>query len=113
MIYHKWSIVGFALWLRYALIVGHPTTSMTEIYANHLESPGTKAFTIDETRQMFAMFSRADVHSQLSFGDLLEGEVGQRHSSVALRVAKAVWPRRLIRTALKRFGLMIMIDAIK
>ena len=86
---------------------------MADIYAKHLESPGTKAYTLDETRQMFEQFSHADVRSQLSFGDLLEGEVGQRHRGAALRLAKSLWPRRLIRSRFDRFGLFVLIDATK
>ncbi len=43
MIYHKYSLVGYMLWLRYGLLTGRPFRSLSEIYANHLESPGTKA----------------------------------------------------------------------
>ena len=38
MIYHKWSLVGFMLWLRYALLRGKPLTSLAQIYSQYLES---------------------------------------------------------------------------
>ena len=38
MIYHRRSIVGFLLWLKYALLPGRPFRSLDDIYAHHLES---------------------------------------------------------------------------
>jgi SAM-dependent methyltransferase len=113
MIYHRWSIVGAMLWTRYALLRGHPLRSLDEIYANHLESPGTKAYSVADGQRLFARFERARVWSQVSFGDLLEGEVGQRHRGRALAMAKKVWPRRLIKHLLPRWGLILLIEAWK
>jgi SAM-dependent methyltransferase len=110
MIYHRWSISGYLLWLRYGLIRGY---GLTETYARFLESPGTKAYTVAEAAQMFSMFQRASARSQLSFGDLLQGAVGQRHDSSLLRLAKRVWPRRLITRLLPRHGLMLLVEATK
>ena len=42
MIYHKYSMVGFMLWARYALLGLKPWLSLSDIYARYLESPGTK-----------------------------------------------------------------------
>jgi SAM-dependent methyltransferase len=112
MIYHKWSLVGLMLWARYGLLRGRPL-DLDAIYAAHLESPGTKAYTVAQARAMFARFREANVRPQLSFGDLLEGAVGQRHQGPILRLAKAVWPRRFISRMLPRFGLLLLIDAVK
>lgn len=113
MIYHTRSLVGYMLWARYGLLAGKPGRSLADIYARHLESPGTKAFTVAQARQMFADFSQVDARSQLSFGDLLEGAVGQRHGGVVLTAAKRLWPRWLLRRVLSRHGLMLLIDAVK
>lgn len=48
MIYHKYSPVGYMLWLRYGVLQGRPFRSLSDIYCHHLESRGAKAFTIDE-----------------------------------------------------------------
>ena len=48
MIYHRRSVVGAMLWARYGLATGHPRRSLNEIYAHHLESPGTQAFTVED-----------------------------------------------------------------
>jgi SAM-dependent methyltransferase len=113
MIYHTYSLVGYMLWLRFALLAGRPTLSLADLYARHLESPGTKAYSIGEARAMFSAFRRTSAWSQLSFGDLLEGAVGQRHRGLVLSTAKALWPRWLLRRVLRRHGLMLLVEAVK
>jgi len=113
MIYHQWSLVGYMLWLRYALLAGRPWRSLRDVYAHHLESPGTKAYTLGEARAMLHGFRAVRVRSQLSFGDLLEGAVGQRHGGALLRAAKALWPRWLLKRVFARHGLMLLIEAQK
>jgi SAM-dependent methyltransferase len=113
MIYHKWSMVGFMLWLRYALFSGRPWRSLADIYANHLESPGTKAYSITEARQLFAQFSDVKISTPLGHGDLLESDVGQRHRGLALTLAQKLWPRWFIRRFLPRAGLGMLIEARK
>ena len=113
MIYHRYSVVGYLLWLRYALLAGHPGLTLSDVYATRLESPGTRAFSIDEARAMFAGCSRVDVRTQLSFGDLLEGAAGERHGSAMLQIARALWPRWLIRRAFARQGLLLLVEAVK
>lgn len=113
MIYHSRSIVGAILWTRYALLAGHPRRSMVDVYANHLESPGTKAFSVTQGRELAKDFAQVTVQSHLSFGDLLEGEVGQRHAGVALQLAKKFWPRAVIRRILPRSGLMLLVETQK
>lgn len=113
MIYHRHSLVGYMLWARYGLLRGQPGRDLTEIYAHHLESPGTKAYTLDEARQMLPPFSQVTVSSQLGFGDLLEGAVGQRHRGPILATAKRLYPRWLIRRTLAGHGLNLLIAASK
>jgi ubiquinone/menaquinone biosynthesis C-methylase UbiE len=113
MIYHSPSIVGWMLWARYGLMKLRPGRTMRDIYANHLESPGTKAFSVAEARKMFADFSKVEIVTALGPGDLLEGAVGQRHRGTVLSLAKAVWPRWFIRRALRHYGLGLMITAEK
>jgi len=113
MVYHKHSIVGYMLWLRYALLAGRPGRSLDDLYAHHLESPGTKAFTLDQVRGMFTAFTQVTARTQLSFGDLLQGAVGQRHGGILLRAAKATWPRWLIRRLFGAHGLMALVEAVK
>lgn len=113
MIYHKYSLTGYMLWIRYGLLSGRPFRSLYDIYFNHLESTGTKAYSIDEARVMLSQFAKVDTKVQLNFGDLLEGAVGQRHRGILLSVAKRLWPRKLLRVLFKNHGLMLLIEAQK
>ena len=113
MIYHKWSMIGLMLWLRYALLAGKPWRSLRSIYAAHLESPGTKAYSVAETKQLFAAFSEVHIKTVLTHGDLLESGVGQRHQGAALNFARKIWPRWLIRRFFPKAGLFMLIEARK
>jgi ubiquinone/menaquinone biosynthesis C-methylase UbiE len=112
MVYHRPSVVGLMLWARYALATGHPACSLTEVYARHLESPGTKGYTIAEARSLVAPFGAGQIRSAVSFGDLLLGEVGQQHAGLGLALAKQFWPRPFIRR-LPMLGLLLLIEAKK
>ncbi len=115
MVYHTWSVVGLMLWARYGLMAGRPLRTMAEIYHDHLESPGTKAYTVKQARRMMELagFSEVSVRVQLSHGDLLEGRVGARHEGRLLRLAKSLWPRPLVRLIGKNSGLYLLIEARK
>ncbi len=113
MVYNRYSVVGYVLWLRYALLAGHVDRSLDYIYHHYLESPGTKAYSIDQARLLLSSFSHANYRIQLSFGDLLQGAVGQRHTGVLLGIAKRCWPRWFIRRFCKNSGLYLMIEAVR
>ncbi len=113
MIYHKWSLVGLMLWLRYGLLAGKPFRSLNEIYGNYLESPGTKAYSRSEALELFDDFAYVDISTPLSHGDLLDSPVGQRHRGLLLQVANLIWPRWLIKSFFPRNGLFMMITAYK
>lgn len=113
MIYSKWSLVGMMLWVRYALLRLRPLTSLRTIYAEFLESPGTKAYTVAEARRLFREFCNVSVHTVLSHGDLLSSGAGQRHGGALLAIARRLWPRWLIARCLRTRGLFMMIDAHK
>jgi ubiquinone/menaquinone biosynthesis C-methylase UbiE len=113
MIYHKHSLVGYMLWVRYALLAGRPLRSLGDIYSHHLESPGTKAYTVDEARRLFHRFSDVKISTVLTHGDLLESDAGQRHRGWLLSIAKRLWPRALLRSLLPGHGLFMLIDAKK
>ena len=113
MIYHKWSMVGCMLWVRYALLGLRPWLSLTDIYAHYLESPGTKAYSVAEARRLFSAFSEVQIRTVLTHGDLLESGAGQRHQGPVLAFARTIWPRRIIRQFLPNQGLFMLIDARK
>ncbi len=113
MMYNKFSIVGFMLWMRYALLLGRPWRSIAYIYANYLESPGTKAFTKSEVKKIFKDFSQISIKTVLTHGDLLASDVGQRHRGVLLFIAKKILPRRFINKYFQSAGLFMLIEAVK
>ena len=113
MIYHRYSLTGYMLWLRYGLLAGKPLTSLDKIYSKYLESPGTKAYTVSDTEKMFSNYKNVNIKVQLSFGDLLEGAVGQRHEGFLLNIAKKLWPRAILKKLMKGHGLLLLIEATK
>ena len=115
MIYHTWSLVGLMLWARYGLLAGRPFRSLANIYAQHLESPGTKAYSPAAAVEMLkaAGFRVASARVQLSHGDLLDGNVGARHQGPLLRLAKRLWPRTLLRIVAANCGLYLLLEARK
>ncbi|HEY2918584.1 MAG TPA: class I SAM-dependent methyltransferase [Candidatus Binatia bacterium] len=113
MIYHKYSFVGFMLWIRYALVRLKPMMPLNQIYSQYLESPGTKAYSISEARELFRAFTTVDAEVVLTHGDLLSSAVGQRHRGLFLTLARLIWPRWLIRTFFKKYGLFMLITATK
>jgi SAM-dependent methyltransferase len=56
MLYSRRSWVALGTWLRYGLAVGRPWQSFSTALANHMESPGTKAYTQGELDLLFADF---------------------------------------------------------
>lgn len=113
MVYHKYSMVGFMLWARYALARGKIFTSLDEIFAKYMESPGTKAYSKNQGKQLLQKFSEAKIETQLSFGDVLEGSAGQRHQGIVLKLAKMLYPRFIIKTFFKTNGIYLLMEAKK
>jgi len=69
MLYSRHSWVALGLWLRNALGRGRAWKSFSQVLAEYLESPGTKAYTVPEIRQMFAGFKRVTVQTFLTRQD--------------------------------------------
>lgn len=113
MIYHTHSVVGYMLWLRYGFAQLRPWRSLRDIYAHHLESPGTKAFSVKESRQLFRDFARVTITTPLTHADLLTSEVGQMHRGVVLAMARRVWPRWFIKRFMAGHGLAMQITLQK
>lgn len=101
------------LWVRYALLRLKPWLPLREIYARYLESPGTKAYSVADARNLFADFGQVKIQTVLTHGDLLESAAGQRHQGPLLTLARKVWPRGLIRRLLPGAGLFMLIYARK
>jgi ubiquinone/menaquinone biosynthesis C-methylase UbiE len=56
MMYNRHSLAVYKYWLRHALLKGRPRRSLADVVWHHVESIGTKAYTVAELRQLFAGF---------------------------------------------------------
>ena len=101
------------LWVRDALLGLRPWLKLSDIYAHHMESPGTKAYSVAEARQLFSAFKEVQTQTLLSHGDLLESNAGQRHRGGLLTLARKIWPRWLIRRLFPYAGIFMLIEARK
>ncbi len=57
MLYSRCSWVAFGVWARYGLLRGRPWASVSSLLADHMESPGTKAYTRRELEGLFSSYS--------------------------------------------------------
>jgi SAM-dependent methyltransferase len=57
MLYSRRSWLALGAWLRWGLARGRLRASISDVLAEHLESPGTKAFTQSELDDLFSGFS--------------------------------------------------------
>jgi len=113
MVYHAPSITGLLLWTVHCLLKLRPWRSPRWAVANYLESPGTKVYTVREARALFGAFSTVRVRTVLGTGDLLLMRRSEKYSSTLARLAWRLYPRWAIRLAGDRFGLGLLIEAVK
>ena len=113
MIYHRPSVTGFLLWLYYCAARLRPWRSPTWAIFHHLESPGTKVFTVGEARELFGCFRTVTAAPQLGLGDLLAMKPSAKYKSIFSRVLWRMYPRWFIRLLGHRFGLRLMVEAVK
>lgn len=111
MIYHAWSVAGYRLWLRHALLAGRPHRRLRDLYFEHPETPCTRAYTIPEAQELFRGFASADIRPCLNHGDLLEGRGDRPTPGPLVGWTRALWPRWLIRRLLPAHGSYLLIDA--
>ena len=56
MLYNRHSLVAYKLWVRHALLAGRPWRGLAEVVWHHMESQGTKAYTLAELHALFSGF---------------------------------------------------------
>jgi ubiquinone/menaquinone biosynthesis C-methylase UbiE len=61
MFYHRPSLVSLRVWLKYGLFAGKPWRSFADVLYHHVESTGTKAYTVGEMQRMFGAFRETSV----------------------------------------------------
>lgn len=113
MIYHVPSWTGLMLWAVHGAAKLRPWLSPRRAIYDHLESPGTKAYTLGEARRLLADFEHVELSTALLAGDLLAMKASSRYQSSLARLAWALYPRGLIRRFGARLGLGLLITARK
>ncbi len=70
MLYHRPSLTTLRVWIKYALFKGRPFRSFREVLFHHVESIGTKAYTVKELGFLFKEFSEITITPLLTVGDI-------------------------------------------
>ena len=115
MIYHVPSWTGILLYVQHALLRGKLNMSMKEVIFSHLESPGTKAYTVQEAKDFLIRsgFARIQIDTKLGPGDLLTIKPSDKYQSSVFKLIWQFYPRWLVRLIGDRYGLNLLIDATK
>jgi len=113
MVYHVPSWTGFLLWAVHGAARLRPWLSPRQAIHDHLESPGTKAYTLPEAKALMHGFVDVRVETALLAGDLLAMRPSARYQGPLHRLAWAVYPRGLIRRFGAALGLGLLITARK
>lgn len=69
MMYGRHSLAVYKYWVKYALLKGKPWRSLADVVWHHVESIGTKAYTVPELRQLFAPFQDFSAEPLLTRSD--------------------------------------------
>ena len=113
MIYHVHSWTALNVWLFNCGLHLTWNCSLRAALARYLESPGTKAYTRAEARDLFAAFSRVQIQTRLGPGDLLLMRPLSKYQGALARYAWGLYPRWFIRALGDQFGLAMLIEATK
>jgi ubiquinone/menaquinone biosynthesis C-methylase UbiE len=113
-IYHYPSLGAFLIWGRNALLKGKPFLSVRSVVSDHLESPGTKLFTIKEAQTLCSPFSSIrQMRTQLGLGDLLTMKLSSKYSDPLSKLFYRMYPRSLIRLLGQNWGGYLLIECQK
>ena len=115
MIYHVPSWSGLMMYLRCGLARGKFSLTMKEAIFADLESPGTKAYSLDEARSLLlgAGFEKITASAKLGPGDLLLIKPSEKYTASIYRLIWQVYPRWFVRLIGDRYGLCLLIEAKK
>jgi ubiquinone/menaquinone biosynthesis C-methylase UbiE len=110
MVYHHPSLTGLMLWARYGALQGK---SLRRSVYDHLESPGTKTYTVEEARSLMSGFEEVEIRQVFSPGDLLLHKASERYRSVFYSFIWKIYPRWLLKRVASRWGLFLLIEGKK
>lgn len=113
MIYRVPSWTGFNLWALHCAAKGRPWVTPRQAIYEHLESPGTKAYTDDEARGLMSEFREVTIDAALLGGDLLAMRASEKYDRPLHKAIWRLYPRALIGRFGRRLGLGMLIEAVK
>lgn len=115
MIYQAPSWTALMLYLAHGLAKGQPGLGLKGAMYRHLESPGTKSYSVAEAKALVedVGFSDIRVSTRLGPGDLLLIKPSEQYQTWPYRLVWRLWPRPVIRLLGDRFGLYLLIEASK
>ena len=70
MVYHRYSLVALQCWILNALLRGRPWRTPSDVIFHHIESLGTKAYSIAEAKGLFPTLSSVVVTAVLTPYDM-------------------------------------------
>jgi ubiquinone/menaquinone biosynthesis C-methylase UbiE len=73
MVYHRRSLLALQAWVLFGLLRGQPFKSPRELIAEHVESPGTKSYTAQQARELFAGLKNVEIQRIVTRYDLRIG----------------------------------------
>jgi ubiquinone/menaquinone biosynthesis C-methylase UbiE len=69
MIYGRHSLTAYKAWARFALLRLRPWRSLSRVVWEHVESVGTKAYTLKEARNLFGQFQSVSASKMVTYYD--------------------------------------------
>jgi ubiquinone/menaquinone biosynthesis C-methylase UbiE len=113
MLYNLRSWTAWNLWALHCLARGRPWKTPRWAVYNHLESPGTKAYTRKEVRELMNAFEITRLESKLLGGDLLAMPPSRKYQTGMYRLIFRFYPAWLVRLSGHRFGFAWLIEATR
>lgn len=78
MLYARHSWIAYGMWVRHALLAGRPWRGLASVLAEHMESEGTKGFTKNEMRELFAGLEQLRIDKvRTSYDDQIAGPLAR------------------------------------
>jgi len=110
MLYHRRSWVALQAWLRYGLLT---LRSVERVLRERVESPGTKAYTASEARDLFRSFRQVEARPRLTPYDTFDYTPRSVHGASLRELVRRVYPRGLVRAFGDDLGWNLLIKATK
>jgi ubiquinone/menaquinone biosynthesis C-methylase UbiE len=116
MLYHYPSVGTLLVWLLFGPLKLR-FRSIRQCCADHIESPGTKVYTVKQARVMIGSYFRIEpieIRTFLGSGDLLTQKLSGRYQGGFWTFVQWIFPRWFVKNILgHRFGTVMTIQVVK